>query len=57
MFAWSSDLLVIQPLTHELKLLDIEKIHLFTVGIFMYEDIHNDICYAFNSMLSYRGGI
>ena len=43
-----------QPLTCELKLLNIEKIHLFTVGIFMFKYINGEPPDAFDSMFSYR---
>ena len=39
---------------YELKLLDIEKKHHFTVGIFMFKYINVELPAAFDSMFSYR---
>ena len=39
---------------YELKLLNIGKIHLFAVGIFMFKYINNDLPDVFKSMFSYR---
>ena len=39
---------------YELKLLDIEKKHHFTVGIFMFKYINVELPDAFDSMFSYR---
>ena len=43
-----------QPLLYELKLLNIEKIHLFTVGIFMFKYVNDELPDAFDCMFSYR---
>ena len=43
-----------QPLMYKLKLLNIEKNHLFTVGIFMFKYVNDELPDAFDSMFSYR---
>ena len=43
-----------EPLMYELKILNIVKIHLFAVGIFMFKYINKDIPDVFKSMFSYR---
>ena len=43
-----------EPLMYELKLLDIVKLHLFAVGIFMFKYINKDLPDVFKSMFSYR---
>ena len=39
---------------YELKLLNIVKIHLFAIGIFMFKYINKDLPDVFKSMFSYR---
>ena len=43
-----------EPLKYELKWLNIVKMHLFAVGIFMFKYINKDLPDIFKSMFSYR---